>query len=206
MNVLANHRRLAIFVALIAAQAIFILAVVVREERRLDGLEIVLQSQPVDPRDPLRGDFVIIRYTAEDVAGLPTPRDLREGETVYVQFEDRGRYWEPVTVNERLLPRDEWRDGFAWVRARVESTSPLRVRYDDLEFYFIPQGTGDPPEPPDVFVSVGDDGLTRIKRLEIDGVQWPNDTVSQDQVPPRPATLTPRDAPATPESPATPAR
>lgn len=197
MTWLHDRRRLVIFVALIAAQALFVLALVVREERRLDGLEIVLQSQPVDPRDPLRGDFVILRYVAEDVAGLPAPRDLRAGETVWVQFEDRGHYWEPATVNGRLLPRDEWLDNHAWVRARVESTSPLRVRYEDLEAYFIPQGTGDPPEPPDVVVSVTDDGLTRIKRLEIDGVQWPDDTVAQDQVPPAPATLTPRGAPAT---------
>ena len=185
MSWVSGHRRLAIFAALVLAQALFVVAIVVREEGRLGGLEIVLESAPVDPRDPLRGDFVILRYVAEDVAGLPA-LDHRVGETVYVEFQDRGRYWEPVTVNGRLLPRDEWRDGFAWVRARVETADPLRVRYDDLEAYFIPQGTGDPPEPPDVIVSVTDEGLTRIKRLEIDGRVWPDDAVPQDEARPRP--------------------
>lgn len=201
MTWLSDHRRLTIFVALVVAQALFVLAIVVREEGRLDGLEIVLQSQPVDPRDPLRGDFVILRYVAEDVTGLPAPSAARLGESVFVEFEDRGRFWEPVTVNSRLLPREEWREGSAWVRARVDSVGPLRVRYEDLEAYFIPAGTGDPPEPPDVIVSVTDDGLTRIKRLEIDGIQWPDDTVPQDDVPVQPGPITPREAPSTPAIP-----
>jgi len=191
MSWFSDHRRLAIFAALVVAQALFVIAIVVREEGRLDGLEIVLESRPVDPRDPLRGDFVILRYVAEDVAGLPVPGNVEVDDVVYIQFEDRGRYWVPVTVNARLLPHDEWRDGFAWVRARVDSADPLRVRYENLETYFIPQGTGNPPRSPDVIVSVADDGGTRIKRLEIDGVTWPDDPIPEGDSPAQPARLTP---------------
>lgn len=193
-----QHRRLLIFIALVAAQALFVVGLVVREEQRLGGLEIVLQSRPVDPRDPLRGDFVILSYTAEDVDGMSGER-FRVGNVVYVRFLDFGRYWEPVTVNSWLPSRGEWSNGEAWLLARVESTTPLRVSYPDLGAYFIPQGTGDPPEPPDVFVSVSGDGVARIKRLEIDGVQWPNDTVPQNRVPPQPAR--PIEAAATPPPP-----
>ena len=197
MSWVQRHRRLLVFAALVAVQALFVLALVVREERRLGGLEIVLESRPVDPRDPLRGDFVILSYAAADLAGIPGDGH-REGEIVYVRFQDRGRYWEPITVNARLLPREEWREGEAWLLARVESGSPLRVSYPDLGHYFIPQGTGDPPEPPDVFVSVSGDGIARIKRLEIDGVQWPDDTVPQDQVPLRAQPISTAEAARTP--------
>jgi len=201
---LQHHRRLAIFAVLVLAQAVFVVAIVVREEGRLDGLEIVLESRPVDPRDPLRGDFVILSYRAEEVDGIPA-LDHRVGETVFIELQDQGRYWVPITVNGRLLPRDEWRDGHAWLLARVESASPLRVSYPDLGAYFIPQGTGDPPEPPDVFVSVSDDGVARIKRLEIDGVRWPEDTVPQDrQRSPRARPVTDAEPPATPPAKAAP--
>ncbi len=181
-----QHRRLLLFAVLVAAQAIFILGVIVREENRLDGREIVLESRPVDPRDPLRGDHVILGYVAEDLRHLQAPQ-VPTGATVHVLFEDRGRFWEPVDVSGfGHPPLEDWDDDQAWVRARVESTDPLRVSYANLGNYFIPQGTGDPPKPPEVIVSVSDDGTVRIKRLEIDGERWPDETVDQDQavVPP----------------------
>ena len=188
MNPLTGHRRLAIFALLVLAQAILVIAIVVREEQRLGGLEIVLESRPVDPRDPLRGDYVILGYVAEDLAAVPAP-GVTDNQTVYVEFLDRGRYWEPNDVYDYLIPRDQWRDGQAFVRATVEATDPLRVSYPNLGVYFVPQGTGVLPDNPDVFVSVSDDGTVRIKHLEINGERWPNDTVSQDRVPPA---LTPR--------------
>jgi hypothetical protein len=157
----------------------------VREERRLAGLEIVLESRPIDPRDPIRGDFVILSYVAEDLRGVPGD-DVGMRAGVFVELEDRGRYWEPVYVHRRLIPREDWRDGYAFVFARVTSLQPLRVEYPNLGYYFIPQGTGNPPTAPDVFVSVSDDGTARIKRLEIDGKRWPSEAVSQDRVPPAP--------------------
>jgi uncharacterized membrane-anchored protein len=195
MTWLQTHRRLALFSVLVLVLALFVISSVVRAERRLGGLEIVLESRPVDPRDPLRGDYVILGYEAEDLSGFSTPT-FRVGNRVYVEFEERGRYWEPITVRTGLPPRTEWPEGRAFVLARVESTSPLRVSYPDLGAYFIPQGTGDPPERPDVIVSVSDDGVARIKRLEIDGVPWPGETVPQDREIPAPQR--PVEAAATP--------
>ena len=204
MTWLQQHRRLVLFAALVAAQALFVVAIVVREEGRLGGLEIVLESRPVDPRDPLRGDHVILSYVAEEVGGIPGT-GLRDGQTIYVEFADRGRFWEPITVRTGRVPRDEWERDRAFVRARVESTSPLRVSYPNLGHYFIPQGAGNPPEAPDVFVSVSDDGTARIKRLEIDGLQWPDETVSQDRSPPQPRPRATAEAARTPAPAQTPA-
>lgn len=190
----SQHRRLLLFAVLVAVQALFILGIIVREEGRLGGLEIVLESRPVDPRDPLRGDFVILNYAAEDLGHLQAPQ-VSEGATVHVLFEDRGRFWEPADVSGfGYPPREDWGDDQAWVRARVESSDPLRVSYPNLGNYFIPQGTGAPPRPPEVIVSVSDDGTVRIKRLEIDSNSWPNETVEQSQAALQPA----REPPATP--------
>ncbi|MDA0352756.1 MAG: GDYXXLXY domain-containing protein [Chloroflexi bacterium] len=186
MSALGGRGRLLLFALLVLAQVAFVVGIVVREEGRLDGLEIVLESRPVDPRDPLRGDYVILSYVADDVSTIPA-FNASVGDVVYVEFVQAGRYWVPSAVNRNLLPRDQWGDGYAFLLARVESTNPLRVSYPDLGVYFIPQGAGEPPTPPDVILSISNDGVARIKRLEVDGAAWPANPVSQDQdVPPEP--------------------
>jgi uncharacterized membrane-anchored protein len=169
-----QHRQLSVFALIVALQVVMVVAIVVREEGLQRGTEIVLESQPVDPRDPIRGDFVILGYRAEDIENTGGPRPS-EGDWVYVTFEDRGRYWEPTVVLTRILPASEWNDERVSIRARVVSESPLRVEYPDLGEYFVPQGTGMLPEPPDVHVSVSEDGTARILYLEIDGKRWPFD-------------------------------
>ena len=172
MRALTGRRRLALFVAIVGLQVALLVGIVAIEEWRQAGVEIVLESLPIDPRDPLRGDYVILRYRAEDVDGLPGARP-RTGEEVYVTFEQRGRYWEPTALGARNLDQDEWDRGRVAIRARVVRESPLRVEYPDLGEYFVPQGTGVLPLPPDVHVAVSRDGIARIKYLEVDGERWP---------------------------------
>ncbi len=58
---LAANRRLAVFGALVALQVVAVVAFIGREELFLrTGTEILVESRPVDPRDPLRGDFIIL--------------------------------------------------------------------------------------------------------------------------------------------------
>lgn len=175
MEWVGAHRRLAIFLALVLLQAAFVVGIVIREERLLRGVEIVLESRPVDPRDPIRGDFIILSYVAEDLDSVPPRPSPPVGSEVFVEFDEGARYWVPVFVHFDLPPRGDWGPGRAVVRARVTSTSPLRVSYPNLGTYFVPQGEGNPPSPPDVFVSVSDDGTVRIAHIEVDGERWPND-------------------------------
>ena len=174
MRALIRRRRLAVFVLIVGLQVALLLAVIFIEEGRQGGVEVVLESLPVDPRDPVRGDYVILGYRAERLDGLPDAR-LRVGEEVYVVFEQRGRYWEPVTLRTQNLGQDEWDRGRVAIRARVVRESPLRVEYPNLGEYFVPQGTGVLPSPPDVHIAVSRDGVARIKYLEVDGERWPRD-------------------------------
>ena len=172
MRALIKRRRLAIFALIVGLQVLLLLGIIVSEERRQAGDEIVLESLPVDPRDPLRGDYVILRYRAEQ---LDDVRGVRPGagQQVYVTFEDRGRYWEPTGFSTRNLDQDEWDRGRVAIRARVVDEAPFRVEYPDLGEYFVPQGTGVLPRPPDVHIAVSRDGVARIKYLEVDGERWP---------------------------------
>jgi len=172
MEWVSQHRRLAGFAVLVLLQVLLVVGIIVREEQFQRGTEIVLESRPVDPFDPLRGDYVILGYVADDLEGVPGVRPP-SGSWVYVVFEDRGRFWEPVEVlSDR--PDREWTGTLIAIRARVLSASPLQVDYPNLDQYFVPQGTGNLPEPPDVHVSVSADGTARIKYLEIEGERWPS--------------------------------
>ncbi len=174
MHALIRRRRLALFVLIVGLQVALLLTVIFIEEGRQSGVEIVLESLPVDPRDPVRGDYVILGYRAERLDGLPGARP-RAGAEVYVVFEHLGRYWEPVSVRTQNLGEDEWDRGLVAIRARVIGESPLRVEYPNLGEYFVPQGTGVLPSPPDVHVAVSRNGVARIKYLEVDGERWPRD-------------------------------
>ena len=117
---------------------------------------------------------MILSYRAERLDDLPDAR-LRVGEEVYVVFVQRGRYWEPVSLRTQNLGQDEWDRGRVAIRARVVRESPLRVEYPNLGEYFVPQGTGVLPAPPDVYIAVSRDGAARIKYLQVDGERWPRD-------------------------------
>ena len=52
MHTLIRRRRLAIFALIVGLQVLLLLGIIVSEERRQAGIEIVLESLPIDPRDP----------------------------------------------------------------------------------------------------------------------------------------------------------
>jgi uncharacterized membrane-anchored protein len=171
-----EHRHPSIFALLVAIQVVLIVAMVIREERFQRGTNIVLEAQPVDPRDPLRGDFVILGYRAQNLDGVAVPQSgFIEREDVYVVLADRGRYWEAVGIRSDNIDSAERDEGLLAIRARVVNESPLRVEFPDLGEYFLEQGTGRLPDTPDVHVSVSEDGTARILYLAIDGQRWPFD-------------------------------
>lgn len=181
MNALRSRRRLVIFALLVAAQALVVLALVVREERLLrTGTEVILEVLPVDPRDPLRGDFVIMSYDAQDLRAVPG--DFTSvGDDVYVVLQQRGPYWVPTEYRRERVSPSVLPTGAVQIRGVVTSRQPdLRVDYPNLDRFYVPEGQGvfptDPdgrPRLPDAVVVVSGDGTARLAELLIDGQPWP---------------------------------
>jgi uncharacterized membrane-anchored protein len=83
----SRARRIA-FAVLVAAQLVVPLALIaVNEVALATGREVTLATTPVDPLDPFRGRYVVLRY---EISSLPTPTP--EG-TVYVELEEQGDRW-----------------------------------------------------------------------------------------------------------------
>jgi len=186
MTWIRKHARLVVFAALVAVQLAAVATVTAREEYyRRTGEEIVLRSEPVDPRDLLRGDYVILGYAMQTIPVSGSPIRVnwwgQEGDDVYVVLEQRGRYWEPVEVRRSNESRSSRAKGTVILKGRIDSGFEsqrgrgdlFRISYPSLERYYIPQGTGAPDTPPDVVVSVQGDGTARIKRLELAEARWP---------------------------------
>jgi uncharacterized membrane-anchored protein len=152
----------------IGLQSVWVIGTVVFQETQLaQGTPILLETRPVDPRDLLRGDYVILRY---DISSVPvnafTPPELRpEGEFSRLHRAS----WTPLTAEPgnvvlrgRALPQ-----GFGGDTLPVA----LEVQYD-IERYYVREGTGNPRGKLTVLVSVPKSGRGIVRQVFVDGVPY----------------------------------
>ena len=168
--------KLKLLLLVLALQTAWILGTTFVQERGLAGGKVVLlETQPVDPRDLLRGDYVILNYKISDVAlSLFSPaltNGPAPGETVYVALGPRGQFHEVVLGStDRITPaggqvvlKGQSRSG--WNSA---ARSTVHVEYG-LERYYVREGTGNPRGKLTVQAAVPDSGRAQIKQVFVDG-------------------------------------
>jgi uncharacterized membrane-anchored protein len=149
-----------IFLVLVLVGFIF-----VQERIVSTGTQVILETRPVDPRDLFRGEYVILRYKIENdtlVNEEISNNDLTDGSSVYVRLAANDN--QIASVAEVSMVRPDFSNGL-WMRGEVDGR---RVRFPDLEQYFVPEGAGTPIERlrNDVYVKVSIlDGEARIVGL-----------------------------------------
>ena len=106
------------------------------------GKVILLETEPVDPRDLLRGDYVILSYRISNLhldRIASEKKYFRHGEIVYVEVEPKGKYWEAASISaERPVA-----GAGIFIRGRVRGSrsNEAHVLYG-IENYFVPEGEG----------------------------------------------------------------
>lgn len=137
------------------------------------GDEYLVKTQPVDPRDLFRGDYVILRYDISriDLSSVETDsKNFDLNERVYVTIENKEGY---VSVDGifRFEPSNDKK----FIKARVidNYSNSLGLEYG-IESYFIPEGEGGSIEQYrgrnlDAKIIVDKNGNAIIKDLLIDG-------------------------------------
>jgi len=134
------------------------------------GEEIHLKTVPVDPRDPLRGDYVILRYEISTVESGPEglARRFRRNQTVFVELADPAGEWIVKDIHNQ---RPE--EGLS-LRGRVLSASDQRLEIVyGIESFFVREGEGKRYEEARnrdrlwAVVSVSPHGVAHLQRLEI---------------------------------------
>jgi uncharacterized membrane-anchored protein len=153
---------------------------VARASQLANGAEIRLPVIPVDPRDLLRGDYVILSYPMSrlNLAELGGDSDFDYSTPVFVELVQDGETWKPVAA---------WKtkpEGKTFIRGDItywetpagceKDCSILSADYN-LEKFFVPEGEGLELEKlrndqrVQVDIAVSDNGRAALKRLRVDG-------------------------------------
>lgn len=162
-----------LFAIVVAAQVIGLSAFAgIREAKLRSGVEVILQTVPVDPRSLLQGDYAILDY---EIAALPDylqdpPPPAGSTVSVFLAESDNG-VWQAVDYRAgRPLPGHD--HGGTYIRGAVNAQGRLNF---GIGTYFIPEGTGHIIENAadvKVAVSLDADGRAVIKRVIVDGDEF----------------------------------
>ncbi len=108
------------------------------------GRTVTLRTVPVDPRDPLRGDYVHLGY---EISSVKSEKKLSPDEEVYVILRQGNPYWEAVKVSETPVTLSPCEVA---IKAKVEtedwqkptqSLHSYHLHYG-IEQAFVPEGAG----------------------------------------------------------------
>ena len=178
------------YLALVLLLSLPLLGMVGRQLQILNqGVEVGLETVPVDPRSLFRGDYVRLNYAISrlNTADLGGDDEFALHDDIYVQLAPGKGLYAAAGIFRQLPPVP---DGHVVIRGRVSSVvkrqsnrdavkapsvpATLSVRYG-VESYFVPEGTGRELEKQagsgevTVLVAILESGDAAIKGLRIDG-------------------------------------
>ena len=169
--------KLKLMALVLGLQTAWILGTTIVQERGLAaGKLILLETQPVDPRDLLRGDYLTLNYKISDVPlsvfAPPRTEPVPPGTTVYVALEPRGDFYSVASAStEPLAPQN----GQVILRGRSQAwwnAGNAHLAYG-LERYYVREGTGNPPRGKlTVQAAVPASGRAQIKQVFLEGVPY----------------------------------
>lgn len=106
------------------------------------GKTVLLETVPVDPRDFLRGDYVILRYkiSSLDLEQIQSERArFSPGERVYVKLEPGERFW----AAKEIKTQKPVTDSGVYIKGKVKYCYNKKLELDyGIESYFVPEGEG----------------------------------------------------------------
>jgi uncharacterized membrane-anchored protein len=162
-----------LFFGVAAAQAVFILAWAGQCQWVLDAAPVVrLRPGPVDPRDPLRGDYAALNL---EIGRVTVPEGIVSFSKVWVELVPDGAFHKTGAIQPVVsgVPRPAG----LWAQAWVPRYDP-KTRRGQLDFgidkFFVEEGHGELPRRGDVVVeaSLPPSGRMQIKRVLVNGLPW----------------------------------
>jgi uncharacterized membrane-anchored protein len=163
------------FVFILALQALWLLGTVAVQEYALaHGRIVLLETHRVDPRDLLRGDYLILDYEISNVPtnlfSPPVQKDLPYGTKIFVVLAPgTNQFYEVVraSTNEFTPATNE-----VVLRGRSDerwgSSNSLHVAYG-IENYYVAENTGNPTGKLTVQAIVPASGHPKIREVFVDG-------------------------------------
>lgn len=152
-----------------------------RAEILRSGAEVLLKTTPVDPRDFLRGDYVVLNYEISSVPARtvvgPLPAEAGE-QTMWVRLKKQpDGFWGITESSFQPLPKGAESvvlKSRPFYNYAVNATDNIRVEYG-IERYYVPEGQGTSLEAArqdgnlTVAARVSAGGTAQIRSLLVDG-------------------------------------
>ncbi|HWF19046.1 MAG TPA: GDYXXLXY domain-containing protein [Verrucomicrobiae bacterium] len=168
-----------LFILVIALQSLWVIGTVAVQEFTLrTGTGIMLETQPVDPRDLIRGDYIHLRYTINSVSMSSFQPALSTnplpGATVFVQLEKNNEFFAVKSASLKAMKGDSehpvlrGKIGNQWFAGRPAANASVNVVYG-LEQFYVHEGTGNPRGRLTAEIAVRSSGSAVLKQVYVDG-------------------------------------
>ena len=138
------------------------------------GAKILLKTEPVDPWDLFRGDYVTLNYEISrlDLKSVAAGGErFKRNDTVYVTLKQQGKYWTATAISHRR-PENSSLAMKGTVMYETGPDNTIAVNYG-IDSYYVPQYEGRDIERNrkslDVEVSVDRWGNSALARLFFEG-------------------------------------
>ncbi len=189
------------FLAFALQVAVIFILIIVKLSVLESGTGVFLRIAPVDPRDPLRGDYVTFQYEISRVSSYKVRgediRKLHNGDVLYVILQEGNPYWyidyasteRPSTNENRIFLKGKIVQGAqspldTFQQHIGTSTNPRPVRIDrdltlsyGMEQYYIPEGAGNNfsfwNKEAGMRIKVDANGNAVPDQLFVEGKKWP---------------------------------
>ena len=96
----------------------------------LTGKDIILETRPIDPFDPLRGQYLNINY---NISTIPTQQEYAIGDTIYVALQENNGLWQ-YKSSSKTKPQNTFIKG----TITYASNETTNLQYG-IEQYFFEQ-------------------------------------------------------------------
>ncbi len=179
------------FALVLILQTLIILGLILFKVAVLKGgTDVYLKILPIDPRDPLRGDYVTFQYEISSAYdwNFSQTNEMKVGDEVYVPLRHEGKHWS--IAYDRTISKQKPQEGIfikgviiSGFEDKNRQKPPLRLDGGEIgirfgiEEYFIPEGTGRTLDfsryEVSALVTIDDSGTAVLKRLYLDGSPWP---------------------------------
>lgn len=178
------------FILAIILQILIIFAIIIFKVAVLTGgTEVLLKIEPIDPRDPLRGDYATFQYSISNLDSyLFNNEQVKNSDTVYVILRQSGKYW----IAQKTQKTKPTTDDQIFIKGKIVSgglesqseffpqqhfnRSRIHIIYG-IEEYYIPEGEGRGfsfwNKEATAKVSVDKNGNAVLKQIYIDDKPWP---------------------------------
>lgn len=158
MNLKYKKQVTGLLITLLIVLAVFISFISYNQWPILTGKKIILATQPVDPFDPFRGQYMSIRY---EISSIDNVIGFKAGDSVYVIVKEDGQgIWRFKSATKTKPGNGDF------IKGEVTSAygNFIRVNYG-VEQFFFERGAKVPTSNITVEVAVANSGRAKLVQL-----------------------------------------